>query len=194
MKKLLVGLRKTIKDSLLGIVVGLSILFSYKYFLANQNKAQLELSRQFDVAVENYRKGNNDIMLSFSESNMSNNADNIYTSLANLYSAKIMYLDNKFQESYTFLDHIIKYSDDIEIIDIAKYRKAKILIEEMNLSEAHSILGDEPNNYQHIELKEIFITLKKNINEAVNYYNKALLYSLTPNERKNIKAKINLIK
>ena len=112
----------------------------------------------------------------------------------NLYSAKIMYLDNKFQESYTFLDHIIKYSDDIEIIDIAKYRKAKILIEEMNLSEAHSILGDEPNNYQHIELKGDIYYLEKNINEAVNYYNKALLYSLTPNERKNIKAKINLIK
>ncbi len=193
-EKVISWFEENYKGLLLGIVVGLSILFSYKYFLANQNKAQLELSRQFDVAVENYRKGNNDIMLSFSESNMSNNADNIYTSLANLYSAKIMYLDNKFQESYTFLDHIIKYSDDIEIIDIAKYRKAKILIEEMNLSEAHSILGDEPNNYQHIELKGDIYYLEKNINEAVNYYNKALLYSLTPNERKNIKAKINLIK
>ncbi len=182
------------KGLLLGIVVGLSILFSYKYFLANQNKEQLELSRQFDVAVENYRKGNTDIMLSFSESNMSNNADNIYTSLANLYSAKIMYLDNKIEESHIFLDHIINYSDDTEIIDIAKYRKAKILLEEMNFSEAHSVLGDEPDNYQHIELKGDIYYLEKNIDEAVNYYNKALLYSLTPNERKNIKAKINSIK
>ena len=55
------------------------------------NQTQLDLSRQYDLAVEKYRKGNNDIMLSFSESNMQNNSDNIYTSLANLYSAKIMY-------------------------------------------------------------------------------------------------------
>ena len=38
---------------------------------------------------------------------MSNNADNIYTSLANLYSAKIMYLNDEFEESHIFLDHII---------------------------------------------------------------------------------------
>ena len=140
-RDLLAGLNRIIKELLVGVALGLTILFSYKYFLANQNSAQLELSRQFDVAVENYRNGNIDSMLSFSELNMTKNADNIYTSLASLYSAKIMYLNDELEKSHLFLDHIIKHSNDTEIIDLLIYRKAKILIEEMNLSEAHAILG-----------------------------------------------------
>ena len=54
---------------------------------------------------------------------MLDNSDNIYTSLANLYSAKIMYLENELDQSYLYLDHIILNSDDIDIVDIAKYRK-----------------------------------------------------------------------
>ena len=119
------------KSLILGILVGLSILFGYKSYLTSQNSTQLELSRQFDLAVTSYQKGNTSEILSFSKSNMLDNSDNIYTYLANLYSAKIMYLENKFDKSYLFLDHIILNSDDNQIVNIAKYRKAKILIEEM---------------------------------------------------------------
>ena len=192
-ERLISWLEQNYKGLLVGVALGLTVLFSYKYFLANQNSAQLELSRQFDVAVENYRNGNIDSMLSFSELNMTKNADNIYTSLASLYSAKIMYSNDELEKSHLFLDHIIKHSNDTEIIDLAIYRKAKILIEEMNLSEAHAILGSEPENYQHIELKGDIYYLERNTDSALIHYNKALLYTLTPNERKNINAKINFI-
>ena len=77
-ERLISWLEQNYKGLLVGVALGLTVLFSYKYFLANQNSAQLELSRQFDVAVENYRNGNIDSMLSFSELNMTKNADNIY--------------------------------------------------------------------------------------------------------------------
>ena len=107
---------------------------------------------------------------------MNNNADNIYTSLANLYSAKIMYLDNNYDQSYIFLNHIISNSADLEIVDIAKYRKAKILIEEMEYDQANRLLGENPDNYQHIELKGDINYLQNNNEEAIRYYKKILTF------------------
>ena len=182
------------KSLLFGIVFGLTILFGYKSYLSSQNSMQLELSRQFDLAVTSYQKGNNSDIISFSKSNMLENSDNIYTSLANLYSAKIMYLENQLDQSYLFLDHIIFHADDNEIINIAKYRKAKILIEEMKYEQAHTLLGNDPDNYQHIELKGDLYYLQNNDDEALRYYNKVLAYTITPNEKKNLLAKINFIK
>ena len=105
-----------------------------------------------------------------------------------------MYLDNNIDQSHIFLDHIINNTNDNGLIDIAKYRKAKILIEEMKYDQANELLGDDPDNYQHIELKGDIYYLQNNDDEAVRYYNKVLAYSITPNEKKNIIAKINLIK
>ena len=182
------------KSLIFGIFIGLTILFGYKSYLSSQNSTQLELSRQFDLAVTSYQKGSISEILSFSKSNMLDNSDNIYTALANLYSAKIMYLENKLDQSYLFLDHIILNSDDNEIVNIAKYRKAKILIEEMKYGQADALLGNDPDNYQHIELKGDIHYLQNNDDEALRYYNKVLAYTITPNEKKNIIAKINFIK
>lgn len=182
------------KSLILGVVIGLSILFGYKSYLSSQNSLQLELSRQFDSAVTSYQNGDSSKILSFSRENINKHPDNIYTSLANLYSAKIMYLDNNIDQSHIFLDNIISNTNDDELVDIAKYRKAKILIEEMKYNQANELLGDDPDNYQHIELKGDIHYLQNNDVEAVRYYNKVLAYSITPNEKKNIIAKINLIK
>ena len=57
------------KSLILGILVGLTILFGYKSYLSSHNTAQLELSRQFDIAVSSYQKGSDSEILSFSKSN-----------------------------------------------------------------------------------------------------------------------------
>ena len=99
-----------------------------------------------------------------------------------------------YKRQYVFLDHIIKYSSDNEIQNLAKYRKAKLLIEEERYEEAHLLIGEEPDNYQHIELKGDLYLIQNEYLKAINHYNNVLTYSITPNERKNIIAKINLIK
>ena len=182
------------KSLIFGVIIGLTILFGYKSYLSSQNSLQLELSRQFDLAVTSYNNGDSSKILTFSRENMNKHSNNVYTSLANLYSAKIMYLDNNIDQSHIFLDHVISHTNDDELVDIAKYRKAKILIEEMKYEQANELLGDDPDNYQHIELIGDIYYLQNNDDEAVRYYNKVLAYSITPNERKNIIAKINLIK
>jgi predicted negative regulator of RcsB-dependent stress response len=181
------------KGLLLGLFLGLSILFGYKSLLSSQNTAQLELSRQFDMAVNNFQKGETDQIIEYAKMNMTDNPENIYTALANLYSAKAMYSDNKIDEAYIFLDHIISNTSDSDIMNLAIYRKAKILIEQSDYSTALNILTSL-DNYQHIELRGDIYLLQNNKNEALNHYNQVLAFEITPNERKNILAKINLVK
>ena len=181
------------KGLLLGLFLGLSILFGYKSLLSSQNSAQLELSHQFDIAVNNFQKGKTDQIVEYAKLNMTDNPENIYTALANLYSAKVMYSDNKLDEAYIFLDHIISNTSDTDILNLAKYRKAKILIEQSDYSTALNLLTSL-DNYQHIELRGDIYLLQNNKNEALNHYNQVLAFEITPNERKNILAKINLVK
>tara|TARA_B100000035_G_C20888838_1_gene504015 strand:- start:198 stop:788 length:591 start_codon:yes stop_codon:yes gene_type:complete len=181
------------KGLLLGLFLGLSILFGYKSLLSSQNSAQLELSHQFDIAVNNFQKGKTDQIVEYARINMTDNPENIYTALANLYSAKVMYSDNKLDEAYIFLDHIISNTSDTDILNLAKYRKAKILIEQSDYSTALNLLTSL-DNYQHIELRGDIYLLQNNKNEALNHYNQVLAFEITPNERKNILAKINLVK
>ena len=187
-------LEENYKGLILGIIIGLSTLYGYKAYISNENTKQLEISRQYDLAIVQYNSGKIESLLKFSKDNIIQNPNNIYTSLANLYSAKEMYVQNNYEEAYLFLDHIIKYSPDVEIQSLAKYRKAKLLIEQEVYNDAHLLLGDEPINYQHLELKGDLYLIQKKYPEAINHYNEALTYSITPNERKNIIAKINLIK
>ena len=187
-------LEENYKGLILGIIIGLSTLYGYKAYISNENTDQLELSRQYDLVIVQYNSGKVEPLLKFSKDNIIQNPKNIYTSLANLYSAKEMYTQSNYKEAYSFLDHIINYSPDVEIQSLAKYRKAKLLIEQEIYNDAHLLLVDKPVNYQHIELKGDLYLIQKKYLEAINYYNEALTYSITPNERKNIVAKINLIK
>ncbi len=192
-QKAISWLEDNYKGLLLGLFLGLSILFGYKSLLSSQNSAQLELSRQFDIAVNNFQKGKTDQIIEYAKINMTDNPENIYTALANLYSAKAMYSDNKLDEAYIFLDHIISNTSDSDIVNLAKYRKAKILIEQNEYSTALNVLTSL-DNYQHIELRGDIYLLQNNKNEALNHYNQVLAFEITPNERKNILAKINLVK
>ena len=192
-QKAISWLEDNYKGLLLGLFLGLSILFGYKSLLSSQNTAQLELSRQFDIAVNNFQKGKTDQIIEYAKMNMTDNPENIYTALANLYSAKAMYSDNKLDEAYIFLDHIISNTSDSDIVNLAKYRKAKMLIEQSDYSTALNVLTSL-DNYQHIELRGDIYLLQNNKSEALNHYNQVLAFEITPNERKNILAKINLVK
>ena len=192
-QKAISWLEDNYKGLLLGLFLGLSILFGYKSLLSSQNSAQLELSRQFDIAVNDFQKGKTDQIIEYAKMNMTDHPENIYTGLANLYSAKAMYSDNKIDEAYIFLDHIISNTPDSDIVNLAKYRKAKLLIEQNEYSTALNLLTSL-DNYQHIELRGDIYFLQNNKNEALNHYNQALAFEITPNERKNILAKINLVK
>ena len=186
-------LEENYKSLILGLLIGLAILYGYKSYISDRNLSQLTLSREYDIAVTAYKNGNTELIVDYSKKNIIDNPKNIYTNLSNLYSAKIMYEKNKYNEAYIYLDHIINSSTDKDIKNLAIYRKSKILIDEGKLEDALSILNNS-QNYQHIELKGDLYVLKADYVTAINYYKDVLTFSITPNERKNIISKINLIK
>tara|TARA_B100000927_G_C16422242_1_gene451864 strand:- start:597 stop:1187 length:591 start_codon:yes stop_codon:yes gene_type:complete len=186
-------LEENYKSLILGLLIGLSILYGYKTYISDRNLSQLALSREYDIAITAYKNGKTDLILEYSQKNIINHPNNIYTNLSNLYSAKIMYEQNQFNDAYVYLDHIIKESEDDDIRNIAIYRKSKILIDDGKYKEAHTIL-DSSKNYQHIELKGDLYVLEGDYVSAINNYKDVLTFSITPNERKNIISKINLIK
>ena len=186
-------LEENYKSLILGLLIGLSILYGYKTYISDRNLSQLALSREYDIAITAYKNGKTDLILEYSKKNITNYPKNIYTNLSNLYSAKIMYEQNKFNDAYIYLDHIIKESEDNDIRNIAIYRKSKILIDDGKYKDAHNIL-DNSENYQHIELKGDLYVLEGDYVSAINNYKDVLTFSITPNERKNIISKINLIK
>ncbi len=186
-------LEENYKSLILGLVIGLAILYGYKSYISDRNMSQLALSREYDIAVTAYNEGKTDLILEYSKKNIINYPKNIYTNLSNLYSAKIMYELNKYEDAYFYLDHIINTSTDTELTSLAKYRKSKILIDEGRYDDAHSVLNNS-QSYQHIELKGDLFVLQGDYINAVNSYKDVLTFSITPNERKNIISKINLIK
>ena len=97
-------LEENYKGLILGIIIGLSTLYGYKAYISNENTGQLELSRQYDLAIVQYNSGKVEPLLKFSKDNIIQNPKNIYTSLANLYSAKEMYTQSNYKEAYSFLD------------------------------------------------------------------------------------------
>ena len=187
-------LEENYKGLLIGLFLGLSLLYGYKFFLSNQNTYQLNLSRQYDVAINDYNSGDSKSIIEFSKNHITENPNNIYTILSSLYSAKSMYTDNNYEQAHFYLDHIINNSSDNEITMLAKYRKAKILFDENKFNEAHKLLGDNPQNYQHAELKGDLYYIQNNYSKALDFYNIVLESTITPNERKNIIQKIILIK
>ena len=191
--KVLNWLQENYKSLILGLIIGLAILYGYKSYISDINSSQLVLSREYDIAVTAYKNGETDLIVKYSDKNQIDYPKNIYTNLSNLYSAKIMYEQNKFDDAYIYLGHIIKNSDDIDIKNLAVYRKSKILMDEGKYDDAHSILN-KSKTYQHIELKGDLFVLQGDYVSAINNYKDVLTFSLTPNERKNIISKINLIK
>ena len=63
-------LEENYKGLILGIIIGLSTLYGYKAYISNENTKQLELSRQYDLAINEYNSGKIDPLLKFSKNNI----------------------------------------------------------------------------------------------------------------------------
>ena len=192
-ERVLSWLEENYKSLILGLLIGLATLYGYKLYISERNLSQLTLSREYDIAVTAYKNGESNLILEYSKKNQIDHPKNIYTNLSNLYSAKIMYELNKLNDAHFYLDHIINTSPDSDIKNLAIYRKSKILIDEGKYKDAHKIL-DNSESYQHIELKGDLYVIQKDYVSALKNYKDVLTFTITPNERKNIISKINLIK
>ena len=191
--KLVSWLKDNFKNIIIGIIAGASLVLSYNYYIDSNLNNQYEISLKYENALASYQNGKHDDVLRLSKELSS---ANIYTSLINLYSAKI-YHDNKdYEKALNSLNIIITNSDSQEILDIAQLRSARILIYLKRFDQAKSSILSIENYLEKAISTELLGDIEyynNNFIEAKNYYSQSLENDMTPNKRKIIENKINSI-
>ena len=124
-----------------------------------------------NIKDEKYEK-----MMILSEEYQTNSPSNIYTSMINLYVAKIYHNEEKYTES-SFLNFIIKNSSSKEMQMIANTRYTRILILQEKYNEAEKFITSAENfndNALLIEMLGDISYVKSDIDKAKKYYESCL--------------------
>ncbi len=195
-ERLVSWFQENYKNILVGIALGLSIGFGFNYYNDMKSDEQYQLSLRYEEAVNEYDNGKNNPLLELSDELANQYPDNIYTTMSNLYAAKIYYNNGNFKKSKKKLNHIINHQTDVDLRSIATVRLARLLISEKKYDDAEIIIkkyGNSDNNILSIELLGDISTAKNELDKAKIYYNDLLKKDLPPNKIKIIKNKISLI-
>ena len=195
-EKLVSWFQENYKNILFGIVLGLTIGFGFNYYNDMKSDKQYELSLRYEQAVYEYDNGKNNPILELSDVLVREYPANIYTTMTNLYAAKIHYMNGNSEESKNKLYQIINNQTDTDLKSIATIRLARILISEKKYNDAEVIIkdyGNSVNNLLSIELLGDISMANNELDKAKTYYTNLLSKDLPPNKIKIIKNKLSLI-
>ena len=194
--KLVSWFKDNFMNMIIGIIAGASFVLGLNYYSDTKLNEQYEISLKFEQALINYQEEKYDEVLNLADNLAKNDPENVYTSLINLYAAKIHHDNKDYNNALDSLNMIINNTNSTEILDIANLRSARILIFLKRYDEArNSILAVD--NYMKkaisTELLGDIEYYKNNFKEAKDYYLESLDNDMTPNKRKIIENKINSI-
>ena len=195
--KLISWFKENFKNMLIGIIVGISFVLGLNYYSDTTLNKQYEISLKFEQALISYQEKNYADVLGFANDLTINDPENIYTSLINLYAAKIHHDNKDYEKALGSLNLIINNSNSIDILDIANLRSARILIFLKRYDEAKNYIlavDDYMEKAISTELLGDIEYYRNNFKQAKDYYLDSLDNEMTPNKRKIIENKINSIK
>lgn len=195
-EKFLSWFRENFKSMLIGLGAGIILVLTYKYYGDYQDEVTLNLSYEYQQAIEEYNSGNNKYLLETDTKFSDKYPTHIYTNLINLYAAKI-YMNNKdIEKALNKLDFVITNTSSNHIKNISQIRKVRILISKNELDSAFNLINKiDPKKENHIliELLGDIYYKKGNIKLAKETYNHALQFNLTPNRLQIVENKLNTI-
>ena len=183
-------------NMIIGIVVGAVLVLGYNYQQDDVLSNQYEISLKYEKALANYQENKYSDILALSQELSKTDPKNIYTSLANLYSARIYHDKKQYDKALTSLNYIVENSQSNEILNIAKLRSARILIYLKRYDEAKAIIISIDNYITQVIPAELLGDVEyysNNLKEAKKIYQLNLKNEMTPNNRKIIENKINSI-
>ena len=195
-EKLISWFKENYKNILLGIILGLGVGFSYNFYNDMQSDTQFEISLKYEEAITAYNNNEINMILVLSDELTKEYPENTYTTMSNLYAAKIYYINGDHEKSKNKLRQIINNQNDKDLKSIATTRLARLLISERKYNDAELMIkkhGNHDTNLLSIELLGDISLAKKNLVQAKSYYMKLLNEDLPPNKIKIIKNKISLI-
>ena len=195
-EKLISWFQENYKNILLGIILGLGIGFSYNYYSDTQSNTQFEISSKYEEAIKAYNNNEVNLILALSDELSKEYPTNAYTTMSNLYAAKIHYINGDLTESKNKLRQIIDNQNDKDLKGIATIRLARLLISEGKYNDAEIVIKKNVNhntNLLGIELLGDINLAKNQLLQAKSYYMKLLNEDLPPNKVKIIKNKLSLL-
>ena len=194
--KLIAWFKDNYKNIIFGLLFGTALVFGFKYYNDLNANKQYEMSLQYEEAIKEYQDEKYEKAILLSEEYQANYPSNIYTSMINLYVAKIYHDEEKYTESLEALDFIIKNSSSEEMQMVANVRYSRILILQEKYNEAEKFITSAVNfndNALLVEMLGDISYVKSDIDKAKIYYESCLRLEITPNNRKIIENKLNSI-
>ena len=194
--KLISWFKDNYKNIIFGLLFGTALVFGFKYFNDLNANKQYEMSLKYEEAVKDYQDKKYEKAILLSEEYQASNPSNIYTSMVNLYVAKIYHDEEKYMKSLEALNFIIKNSSSKEMQMVANVRYSRILILQKKYDEAEKFITSAVNfsdNALLVEMLGDISYVKSDINKAKKYYESCLQLEITPNNKKIIENKLNSI-
>ena len=194
--KLISWFKDNYKNIIFGLLFGTILVFGFKYYNDLNANKQYEMSLKYEEAVKDYQDEKYEKAILLSEEYQASNPSNIYTSMINLYVAKIYHDEEKYMKSLETLNFIIKNSSSKEMQMVANVRYSRILILQEKYDEAEKFITSAVNFSENALLVEMLGDIsyvKSDINKAKKYYESCLQLEITPNNKKIIENKLNSI-
>ena len=194
--KLISWFKDNYKNIIFGLLFGTTLVFGFKYYNDLNANKQYEMSLKYEEAIKDYQDAKYEKVILLSEEYQASNPSGIYTSMVNLYVAKIYHDEGKYPESLETLNFIIKNSNSKEMKMVANVRYSRILILQEKYNEAENFIVSAENfndNALLIEMLGDISYVKSDIDKAKKYYESCLKLEITPNNRKIIENKLNSI-
>ena len=194
--KFISWLKENYKNILIGILFGVSIITSYKFYTDSKINSMHNISLKYEQVMNDYKNNDDKSLLKLSKELSETNPNNIYTNMLNLYAAKIFHGNGNYNKSLNKLNLVISNveSDDIKII--AQLRKIRIMLAQNKLDSAYEYIisiNSYNNNPFLMELIGDIYYKKNNQKLAREFYKKSLQFNLSPNKTKIINNKIDLL-
>ena len=188
--------RENYKNILIGILFGITIITSYKFYTDSKVNSMHDISLKYEQAINDYRNNNNKSLLKLSKELSETNPNNIYTNMLNLYAAKIFHGTGNYEKSIDKLNLVISNVKSDDIKTIAQLRKVRIMLAQNKLDSAYEYvtsINSYDNNPFLVELIGDIYYKKNNQKLAREFYQKSLQFNLSPNKTKIINNKIDLL-
>ena len=106
--KLISWFKNNYKNIIFGLLFGTTLVFGFKYYNDLNANKQYEMSLKYEEAIKDYQDQKYEKAILLSEEYQTSNPSNIYTSMINLYVAKIYHDEGKYVESLDALNFILK--------------------------------------------------------------------------------------
>ena len=194
--KFILWFKENYKNILMGILFGVTIVTSYKFYTDSKVNSMHNISLKYEQVMNDYKNNNNKSLLKLSKELSETNPNNIYTNMLNLYAAKIFHETGNYDESLGKLNLVISNVESEDIKIIAQLRKVRIILAQNKLDSAYEYIisiNSYDNNPFLIELIGDIYYKKNNQKLAREFYQKSLQFNLSPNKTKIIKNKIDLL-